>query len=387
MASSLDDLYPVFAELQRERRQNNPDSRLGTVPIPREFVGTLAELALGVLPGSGDVMAAQDSGRYGRNMLQALGQGDYGRAASSGLMSLASGLGALPMVPHLLAIFAGPAAKTANKLTLKQAQEMAAKGADNEAIRKATGWFRGPDEMWRFEIPDEGARYLPAASEASMPSRTKLAADYFELKGIPRIKFATGQYPDLDKEALMWADSQLAAAREGAQGAPISTVLKHDALYEAYPELADTPVLRETLSGVGGSYKDGRITYGGAIGGDDRSVLLHELQHAVQDREGFARGGAPGTVMNEVYPRMAEINQLLPKAKGKEYDRLMAEMRDLIMKAEDPRSLYHRLAGEVEARAVQDRAVMSTAERAETPPYASQGIPFEDMIVLRRDRR
>lgn len=60
-----------------------------------------ANLVLGALPGSGDVMAAQESVMLGRDMSDSIRQGDYGAAASSGIQALTAGAGALPFVPYL----------------------------------------------------------------------------------------------------------------------------------------------------------------------------------------------------------------------------------------------------------------------------------------------
>ena len=49
---------------------------------------------------------------------------------------------------------AGTMAITANTQLLEQAKNMEAKGAGREEIYKATGWHKGVDGMWRFEIPD-----------------------------------------------------------------------------------------------------------------------------------------------------------------------------------------------------------------------------------------
>lgn len=55
--------------------------------------------------------------------------------------------------------FAGQKASTANLEHLKNAQEMETLGADMESIRKATGWFKGRDGKWRFEIDDSKAEF------------------------------------------------------------------------------------------------------------------------------------------------------------------------------------------------------------------------------------
>lgn len=55
--------------------------------------------------------------------------------------------------------FAGQKASTANLEQLKNAQEMETLGADMESIRKATGWLKGRDGKWRFEIDDSNMEY------------------------------------------------------------------------------------------------------------------------------------------------------------------------------------------------------------------------------------
>ena len=68
-------------------------------PPPAGLMQGLAQFGLGLLPGSGDAMAAQDSQRFGQDMVNAARQHDFGRAASSGVQALVAGAGALPMVP------------------------------------------------------------------------------------------------------------------------------------------------------------------------------------------------------------------------------------------------------------------------------------------------
>mgnify|MGYP004655419087 CR=1 FL=1 len=56
-------------------------------------------------------------------------------------------------------LFAGVNARTANMQTLNRAQALEASGAAAEDIRRETGWFRGMDGKWRFEIDDSGMEY------------------------------------------------------------------------------------------------------------------------------------------------------------------------------------------------------------------------------------
>ncbi len=61
--------------------------------------------------------------------------------------------------------FAEQKASTANLEHLKNAQEMETLGADMKSIRKTTGWFKGMDGKWRFEIDDSGMEYRNTAGE------------------------------------------------------------------------------------------------------------------------------------------------------------------------------------------------------------------------------
>jgi len=84
-----------------------------------------------------------------------------------------------------------------------------------------------------------------------------------------------------------------------------------------------------------------------ALGTYNKQTLLHEIQHAIQQREGFARGGSP------------------------EGGRLPSGIMDA----------YNRLAGEIEARSVANRANMPMSQRLTASPYIDQGIPMEDVIT------
>jgi hypothetical protein len=283
------------------------------------------------------------------------------------LPALAVPAGAALAPKGAIGMFAGRNAKTADLVALQRAEDMAAGGADNEAIRAATGWFRGPDEKWRFEIPDNAARMT------------------------------------------------------GMSDFPASLVMEHDDLFRAYPELRDMPVESGRPPGGGrGAYDDGRKTITLAPDMDDpqaRVTMLHELQHAIQSREGFAPGSSPTkAVIGESRPHFMRLyNERLnaittpgtledfAKQAGLDnldearpfYDEYVKSVEDMRRKGVPPRidrmaqetaqdQTYKRTAGEVEARDVQSRADFAPDQRAATAPYSSQGIAPEDIIVLNR---
>ena len=53
---------------------------------------------------------------------------------------------------------AGINARTADSAALRRAEALEKSGTDNETIRQETGWYRGRDGKWRFEIDDSGMK-------------------------------------------------------------------------------------------------------------------------------------------------------------------------------------------------------------------------------------
>lgn len=131
---------------------------------------------------------------------------------------------------------------------------MKAQGQSTQQILYETGWFEGLDGDWRFEIND---------SDSSI--------------------FAKGQQQLLQEGEVLLSD-----------------LLNHSKLFENYPQLADVKVrIHPADSGYRGGWiaDDNEIGINESVIQDDpdylHSLLMHELQHAIQTEEGFAEGGAP----------------------------------------------------------------------------------------------
>ena len=79
----------------------------------------------------------------------------------------------------------------------------------------------------------------------------------------------------------------------------LGEILHHPELYQAYPHLKDMPVWpmpdRHVKEGVRGMFSPSNngIFMSPAKPNDFHSTLLHEVQHAIQEFEGFAKGGNP----------------------------------------------------------------------------------------------
>jgi hypothetical protein len=146
--------------------------------------------------------------------------------------------------------YAGRNANGANLESLREAQEMLSAGADMESIRKATGWHQFADGKWRFEIDD--SRMQLRTDAADIPNYTTLG----ELVDAPE-------------------------------------------LFEAYPDMADLSVTLHTLEdGQNGGYsrKFDSIELSRDLKNRPEALLnslIHEVQHAIQNREEFASGANP----------------------------------------------------------------------------------------------
>jgi hypothetical protein len=122
---------------------------------------------------------------------------------------------------------------------------------------------------------------------------------------------------------------------------------------------------------------------------------MHELQHAIQDKEGWARGGSPDSMLAESLPShvldyIAKNKVLATKLDNAgnhtEAQALRKKLND-IAKAEATPELrhkaYRRLTGEAQARATQDRLPMDAQQRRDSYPLAGgklSDIPLNKLI-------
>jgi hypothetical protein len=164
----------------------------------------------------------------------------------------------------------------------------------------------------------------------------------------------------------------------------LGEVLEHPKLFEEYPELKDYEVEFGNQSGA--EYAGQSIRMGSMA---DKPELLHEIQHAIQEKEGFARGGSPDYgLMGEakkIYEELAVPIRKQYEAATEAKDFAAADLlqKKLMMElpAEANMLAYRRLAGEIEARDAAARMNLTPQERMRTGPYTSEDIPLLDWIV------
>lgn len=238
---------------------------------------------------------------------------------------------------------------------LSVARKMEEEKKDAKAIKMATGWERGADGKWRYEIPDAKIK------------------DTMNVGGGHIVK----RYED----DMLW------------NGGKLSDVIDAPELFKAYPQLKgvriDTDAIMNDMPSHGEyDSKTNTIT----IHADElkymNDILNHEIQHAIQGIEGFATGGSPTTVRGEVKKRFNEvtkqIKQLRAEGKEDEAKALIEKNRGLYnayMKNDDFNS-YKSLAGEVEARNVQERMNMTPEERRKTLAESTEDVARKDQIFL-----
>ena len=327
---------------------------------------------------------------------------------------------------------AGQKARTANSQTLQIAEQMEQEGASREEIWQETGWTRTMDgKNWRFEIDNSEAEYRGGGDAQFREAH----ADYAEYQDLLQ-KMFEGTISESEMQRLEQLDDiwsgEYARLRERVESgnATLADVLQHDSLYEAYPELRNVKVRLESDTGSkNGSYdpRTNTITISEDKPGDSAKVgtMLHEIQHAIQQIEGWESGASPeywaareyesgdtaSDRAQELYSRIlnsldkADQNKVIryneldremeatfsadPESEaGKRYAKYEAEqdklyeelyknewfrrLLDLQRQMENPQSAYYEMylntAGEIEARNVSERYRMAQEERRKTAP-------------------
>lgn len=238
---------------------------------------------------------------------------------------------------------------------LSVARKMEEKKKDAKAIKMATGWERGADGKWRYEMPDAKIK------------------DTMDVGGGHIVK----RYED----DMLW------------NGGKLSNVIDAPELFKAYPQLKDVRIDTDAIMNdmpSNGEYNSKTNTI--TIHADElkymNGILNHEIQHVIQDIEGFAKGGSPRLVRGEVKKRFDEVTKQIKqlRAEGKEDDAkaLIEKNRGLYnaYQKNDDFNSYKSLAGEVEARNVSARLNMTPEERRKSLAESTEDVARKDQIFL-----
>lgn len=230
----------------------------------------------------------------------------------------------------------GLKAETADKSALEKAMELEKDGTDSEKIRKETGWFKGYDGKWRFEIDNSELEFKTdieknrAAAIELAKMKVKSAELEEKIVNDTATKAEENEYYNLDEKMI-----------EYRKGVKLSDVINHPKLFEAYPQLKNVDVYYEISSVNRGVYSsNGNVIMLNPMHTIDeqKEAIIHEIQHAIQGIENFANGS------------------------NLEY------WKNLGYSDEEAMAMYYNTAGEREARDVSARRNYNAEQRKNIRP-------------------
>ena len=288
------------------------------------------------------------------------------------------------------------------------AREMEVAERDSKVIKLATGWERGADNKWRYETGDGQVNKDVHLFTSFGNTYTCMLGELYDDDSL------FDAYPQLGGIGVEFTNTG------NTLGSFDGLTIKLDRGYIANGKFHPNAII---------DYDKDRVTYLPL-----RSVLIHEVQHAIQYIEGFAKGGNPeyfkqldklagateydqnlydfnslvsDVIGAEPYKRLGEIlNEERFKAFRESLDDLQKEsIKTLVRlyrtmpeeafmsnynysleKAQEsrisPEKKYHRISGEVEARNVQSRMDMSPEERRNSLAIETEDISRADQIFL-----
>ena len=180
-------------------------------------------------------------------------------------------------------MFAGVNSETRNTSELEKANRMADIGkASSEEIRQTTGWFKGYDGKWRYEISDRDMKF----------SKNGLNPDIIEFKTLES-KMIDGTITAEEIERAKTLSKLVKGVRKPDT---LAQVLEHSALFKAYPELKDVNIRFADLpKNEKGNYNYSKNTITLSSKNSQQQnekTILHEVQHIIQVIEGFAQGAS-----------------------------------------------------------------------------------------------
>ncbi len=323
---------------------------------------------------------------------------------------------------------------------LAVAHEMETAGKEAKAIKLATGWERGADGKWRYETEDALIKETPMQKVARLKEEYQPIDKEFDrlsqATAVPLKRGASEEEKARRKElnkrrakvAKEWSKKrgEIWDAEQTVRGLTVADLIGEDnELLKAYPELADMQVSFVNNTdfierGYNGFY-DGSSIWINPNAKDVQSTFVHEIQHAVQEIEGFARGsnverfadvrGAvldslnfmtdgdllKGSAISDVQSLRDALDKNIPYTEVSVKEGYAENLQKVARKygyenidalVEDFTNMpsafeqYLRTAGEVESRNVQERMNMTPEERRNSLAAETEDVARKDQIFI-----
>lgn len=371
---------------------------------PEKMVRGVAQGAISAFTLPGDVLSGK---------VQPGSPQEIERAAElASLMVYGPAPVASKMAEGTLGSFAGVTSKSIDKNRLAQAQLLDSKGIHPDTIWEKTGFFRGPDDRWRYEILDKDAKLLDRGFKKTVQEDAS-----GELVPFVSVKPMREEFKSVE-EALTY-DKPFTSLT-------LSDVIDHPELFKAYPHLKNIeiqPLPKDVAKrGVIGQMGPNTLYLADDLNPEfAKSVILHEIQHSIQSKEGFARGGNSNEFKSSALMEAEKNFEKVKEATEKEliqdtgwsvrdledrkrlirfekslpdeyknslnlfkqkypdrYERLknIVDSEDLLKEqAEIQHTLYKRLMGEVESRNVQARMKYDELMSKQNSPRSTEDTP------------
>ena len=184
----------------------------------------------------------------------------------------------------------GLKAETADKSALEKAMKLEKDGTDSEKIRKETGWFKGYDGKWRFEIDNSELEFKTdiEKNRAAAIELAKMKAKSAEIEW----KIVNDTATEAEENEYYSLDEKMVQLRKWQK---LSDVINHPKLFKVYPQLKDVNVYYEISSLNRGLYSSkGNVIRLNPMCpiGEQKEIIIHEIQHAIQRIEDFANGSS-----------------------------------------------------------------------------------------------
>ena len=332
---------------------------------------------------------------------------------------------------------------------LRVAREMENEKKDARSIKLATGWERGADGKWRYETPDFTFNEKPVVVDFDGYSLTTLG-ELLNDKGLfnayPELEDMMVQYQDLPLgrlgqyspkgmfPAMITLDRSFMERRENPEWRKRKEEMEQNPIIKAWDEAMEAGDL-EAMEQAEAAFKASPLwnEYNELLMGkgdvpryikgfSGESELAHEIQHVIQDIEGFARGSSPDNFRNVATSEnvIADIvaatdgklleeggfdntpqgifnaldkkttygtvlrdygNALDAVAEKYGYETIFDLVND-IDKFKSSVQMYRAVSGEVEARNVERRMDFTPEERLLSLATETEDVAREDQIVL-----
>jgi hypothetical protein len=256
-------------------------------------------------------------------------------------------------VPNVAGMMVGPSSALWNEGNAFKAAKMLKQGIPESEVFKATNTAKGLEGQFRQELSDANSH----------------------IKGGPTFY-----------DTVM--NRMTALQKPSGEPMYAKDVFYHPEIYKSYPALENIEIqFIPKGNKATASYNPVKnvISLNEKLTPDQaRSSMLHEMQHAIQEAEGFNKGADANSIIgyhvkhyDDLMGEIGDLNAQMSKVVGTpDYDNLMNRRMDLVKKVQalgDPlvegSKVYKRYGGEAEARLTQARRNLRPEKAQEIYPF------------------